>query len=98
MIQQNACKNAQTYVSEHQFDWIDYLPFVTMAYRSVERQTTECTPNYLMFGREVQTPLDVMFEMPASEKSILANRWACDLKLKMEAAHIIVRKNTSEVM
>ena len=66
----------KTYVNDHQSDWDEYLPYVTMAYRSVEHETTGCSPNYLMLGRKVQTPLDIMYEMPAGVKSTPANQWA----------------------
>lgn len=88
----------KTYVNDHQSDWDEYLPYVTMAYRSVEHETTGCSPNYLMLGREVQTPLDIMYEMPARIKSTPANQWAWELKEKMEVAHRIVRENISEAM
>ena len=88
----------KTYVNDHQSDWDEYLPYVTMAYRSVEHETTGCSSNYLMLGGEVQTPLDIMYEMPASVKSIPANQWAWELKEKMEVAHRIVRENISEAM
>lgn len=88
----------KTYVDEHQTDWDEYLPYVTMAYRSVEHETTGYSPNYLMFGREVQTPLDIMYEMPTSVKSIPENRWAWELKEKMETAHRLVRENIGGAM
>ena len=91
-------RTLKTYVNEHHSDWDDYLPFVTMAYTSVEHETTGCSPNYLMLEREVHTPLDNMYEIPASVKSIPANRWAWELKVKMEAAHRIVRENISGAM
>lgn len=51
----------RSYVNGHHSDWDDHLPFVMMAYRSVEHETTGCSPNYLMLGREVSTPLDLMY-------------------------------------
>lgn len=83
----------KTYINEHQSDWDDYLPYVTMAYRSVKYETTGCSPNSFMLGREVQTHLDIMYEMLASIKSIPAIRWASESKEKMEAAHRIARGN-----
>jgi len=52
------------YVQENQRDWDAHLPYVMMAYRSSEHETTGMSPNMLMFGHEVSTPLDLMFEMP----------------------------------
>ena len=65
-----------------------------MAYRSAEHETTSFTPNELMIGREVSTPLDLMYGMPNSVKVIPSNEWAWELKERLEEAHKLVRKNT----
>ena len=88
----------RTLVDENQTNWDELLPFVLMAYRSVEQETTGCSPNYLMFGREVATPLEVMYRMPNLARNIPPNQWAWDLKEKLEAAHSLVRQHTSEAM
>lgn len=56
------------------------LPYVMMAYRSAENETTGFTPNYLMLCREVSTPLDIMYEIPAHVKTPSRNQWVWDLK------------------
>ncbi|CAG2221977.1 unnamed protein product [Mytilus edulis] len=38
-------------VQEHQRDWDKYIPFVMMAYRASEHDTTGQTPNRLMFDK-----------------------------------------------
>ena len=86
----------RTLVDENQRNWDDLLPFVLMAYRSVEQETTGFSPNYLMLGREVSTPLDLAYEMPAAAKSIPQNRWAWVLKENMETAHSLVREHIAE--
>jgi hypothetical protein len=45
-------------------DWDTHLPYLMMAYLSAEHETTGCTPNALMLGREVATPLNIMYQMP----------------------------------
>ena len=37
-------------VSSNHKDWDEHLPYVMMAYRSTEHETTGMTPNMLMFG------------------------------------------------
>ena len=32
-----------------------------MAYRATVQESTRCTPNLLMFGREVKLPVDIMY-------------------------------------
>ena len=51
----------RAYVNANRDDWDDALPFVMMAYRSTEHESTGCSPNLLMYGREVETPLDVQY-------------------------------------
>ncbi|KAK3106230.1 hypothetical protein FSP39_015710 [Pinctada imbricata] len=88
----------RTLVDENQSNWDDLLPYVLMAYRSVEQETTGSSPNYLMMGREVATPLDLMYEMPASVKPIPPNQWAWELKERVETAHSFVRQHSSGAM
>ena len=35
-------------------DWDHHLPYVMMAYRATIQESTKCTPNLLMFGRETR--------------------------------------------
>ena len=44
------------YCKDDQTDWDIHLPFVLMAYRASEQETTGATPNSLTFGREVNLP------------------------------------------
>ena len=86
------------YVSTNQKDWDDQLPYVTMAYRSSEHETTGLSPNMLMFGREVSTPLDLMFELPNLSKPIPNNQWVWELRDRIETAHTLVRQYTQQAM
>ncbi|CAG2241485.1 unnamed protein product [Mytilus edulis] len=80
-----------SFVEQNQRDWDEYIPFVMMAYRASEHETTGQTPNSLMLGRELSTPLDIMYEMPPSVKDIPAHKWAWELKEKLEHSHSFVR-------
>ena len=62
-----------------------------MAYRASEHETTGFSPNILMLGRETATPLDLIYKMPSSIRSIPANIWVWELKERLEAAHALVR-------
>ena len=50
--------------SRHQRDWDRHLPLVLWAYRSAVQESTGCTPAALMFGRELWTPVDIVFGAP----------------------------------
>ena len=55
-----------SFVNDHQNDWDDHLPYVLMGYRASVHESTKCSPNLLMFGREVQFPLDMSVGYPPS--------------------------------
>ncbi|KAK3083081.1 hypothetical protein FSP39_013432 [Pinctada imbricata] len=80
----------KTLVDDNQRNWDILLPYVIMAYRSVEHESTGCSPNYLMLGREVATPLDIAYEMPTSLKKTPSNQWAWELKERLETANNLV--------
>jgi transposase InsO family protein len=86
------------FVKEHQNDWDEHLPYISMAYRAAEHETTRITPNYMMLVREVTTPLDIQYCMPRSIAHILQNRWAWILKDRMEETHKHVRENVKGAM
>jgi len=48
------------FVNDYRNDWEDHLPFVLMAYRAAVQESTGCSPNLLMLGREVLAPIDLM--------------------------------------
>ena len=56
------------FVNENRSNWDDHIPFLLMAYRSSQQQSTQCTPNLLMLGREVRLPLRVIVGMPTGEQ------------------------------
>ena len=86
------------YVNEHHTNWDDQIPYVLMAYRSSEHETTGMTPNKLMLGREVCTPLDLIFDMPRTEKQVPTNQWVWELQERMVDAHEMVRQNIGTAM
>ncbi|PIK55613.1 hypothetical protein BSL78_07465 [Apostichopus japonicus] len=56
-------------VSENQRDWDEWLPHVTMAYRSSVHETTGETPSVMMLGREMNLPVDLLVPPPHVEIS-----------------------------
>ncbi|CAG2213721.1 unnamed protein product [Mytilus edulis] len=86
------------YVNEYHSNWDVLLPYVMMAYRSSQHETTGYTPNRLMLGREVSTPLDLIYKLPSQVKAIPQNQWAWELQEHMEEAHQIVQRHVSGQM
>ena len=52
------------FVNDNRNDWDDHLPYLTMAYRSSQHESTGCSPNLLMLGKEVPMPLDILVGQP----------------------------------
>ncbi|GBM53839.1 Retrovirus-related Pol polyprotein from transposon 297 [Araneus ventricosus] len=48
------------YVDVEQRNWDTILPFVTFAYNSAKQDTTGFSPFFLVHGRDIETPLDVI--------------------------------------
>jgi hypothetical protein len=86
------------YVQENQRDWNKHLPYVMMAYRASEHETTGFSPNMLMLGRETSIPLDLINGMSSSIKQIPSNIWIVELKERLEVAHSMVRKHSKIVI
>ena len=88
------CEMLSAYVQENHRDWDQHLPFVMMAYRAAEHETTGLSPNMLMLGRETATPLDLIYDMPSSIKSTPSSQWVWELQDRLESAHRFVREYT----
>ncbi|MEW8545935.1 MAG: hypothetical protein AB2693_20630, partial [Candidatus Thiodiazotropha sp.] len=57
-------KMLSIFCAENKRDWDDYLPYLMFAYRSSVHSSTRHTPNYLMYGQEVNCPIDLMYGPP----------------------------------
>ena len=91
-------KMISMFVDENHRNWDEQIPYVMMAYRATEHETTGMSPNMLMLGRETATPLDIVFEMPPAIKPIPTSKWVWELKERLETAHRFVRQYTGESM
>ncbi|GFN73644.1 Pol polyprotein [Plakobranchus ocellatus] len=52
------------YLQERQDRWDECVPLIAAALRTSVNRNTGFTPNRLMLGREVTTPLELMFPLP----------------------------------
>ena len=80
------------YVNDHKTDWDDHLPYMTMAYRATPHESTGCTPNLLMFGREVTAPVQIMAGLPrASGDVVCTAKYALKLREHLGEAYHYAR-------
>ena len=49
---------------ERKDDWDQHLPLLLCAYRATVNESTGCSPNLLMLGRETTMPIDLMYPSP----------------------------------
>ena len=82
------------FVQENQRNWDRLLPLLAMAYRSAIHESTGCTPNELMFGRDVRLPVDLMFgspPVPVTPPDSTAFAW--QLREQVSKIHQLARDN-----
>ena len=81
------------FVAENQNDWDEHLPYVLMAYRSSQHESTKFTPNMLMLGREVALPLDVVVGSPEERSETTgAPDYVDRLRARRTRAHEFARR------
>ena len=75
-------------------DWDLLLPHLSRAVRSVQHSVTGETANYMMFGRELSLPEDLLAEpnLPLSS----CEDYVADLVDRLQAAHDFVRTRQAE--
>ena len=80
-------------VDENQRDWDLMLPYVMAAYRSSRHEATQYTPNYLMLGREVYAPVDIVYSCPQNPASSNYDGYAEELEERLNRAYSFVRNH-----
>jgi hypothetical protein len=84
------------FTEENQKDWDCYVPLMTMAYRATPQETTKISPNKLMFGREIDLPVDIMFGKPEEIRYHLPEEYVSNKIEQMEMAFEYVRNNLAK--
>ena len=80
-----------TAAREKPFDWESQLRRLCLAYNSSVHPTTGETPFFLMFGRQVRLPVDVMYGSPTPQPSTVP-QYVTDLRSSLEIAYQRVRE------
>lgn len=86
------------YLQDNQRSWDEMIPYVLMAYRSAEHETSGMTPNMFMLWREDSTSLDLLYELPSGIRAVRDREWVWELREKLESAHAFVRTYTGKAI
>ena len=81
------------YVSRHQQDWDEYIPFLLFAYNTSVNPTTKHTPFYLTYGRDPILPIDIALLTNSQRPRYNINKYAIMLATRLTEAANIVHKN-----
>ncbi|KAK7093130.1 hypothetical protein V1264_008778 [Littorina saxatilis] len=83
------------YVNEQRDDWSDHLDLIMLAYRATVHQSTQCTPNLVMFGREINLPLTVeLGTFPVSDAPLCPVEYVEWVKNTLEKVFCFVREQS----
>jgi RNase H-like domain found in reverse transcriptase/Integrase zinc binding domain/Integrase core domain len=84
-------------ISENQKDWDVWLPYVMAAYRSSQNEVTSYSPNYLMLGREVRAPVDIVLGTGYDQHmETTYDDFVEKLKSRLQTAYDIVRRQLGQ--
>jgi len=73
-------------VDKNPYDWDEHIPFITVAYRSSPHASTGCSPNQMVYGREITLPVDLMYGLPPDNEIICANEYVQWVKTELRKA------------
>ena len=74
-------------------EWDKNLPLLTLAYRSTVHEVTGFTPNFVMTGREITLPLDVMMGTLNQDDRVTAPEYVSRLQTRLQTCFEEVRQS-----
>ena len=80
-----------TVVKDHKMDWDQCIRRVCLAYNSSVHASTGYSPFYLMYGRQVNLPVDLMYGSTPHEACTLGD-YAYTLRNNLIEAYVLARK------
>ena len=79
------------YVSDNQLDWCTHLPLLMLAYRSSIHESTGVTPCAMMFGRQINLPIDLVMGRPVDNTRTQTVNYVYELENKLTEIHDYAR-------
>ncbi|CAC5374833.1 unnamed protein product [Mytilus coruscus] len=85
-------KMLRSFINNNKTNWDQFVWLLLAAYRSTPHPATGFTPNFLMFGREVNLPNHILFPLPKHE-SLSVGEYASNLHNRMEEVFKTARES-----
>ena len=83
----------RSYLESRLHDWDSCIPLLTCAYRSTSYPSTGFSPNFLMFGREVNAPVDLLFPRPQTAMAADVPLYVQDLLDRLQECYELARES-----
>ena len=77
--------------------WDEELPLLMLAYRSIVQESTQFTPYRLMFGREVQLPIELVFGRRPTPGGTHGD-YVAHLQERLEAVYGVVHEHLCQAV
>ena len=91
-------KIIKVYLKGEETNWDKHLGCLAGAYHAGIHDSTELTPNLMMLGREIDTPLAVMFGTHHHESYSSVGAYVAKLKERVQHAHDVAREHLGAAM
>uniref|UniRef100_A0A5S6QQ76 Reverse transcriptase n=1 Tax=Trichuris muris TaxID=70415 RepID=A0A5S6QQ76_TRIMR len=73
--------------------WDDMLPWATFVYNTSNHETTGISPFLALFGREARLPIDLQYDLPATDNAESLTTYVQELRKNLENVHAAVRQH-----
>ena len=90
-------------MNEHQDNWDEYVPFAIAAYNNSIHESTGFTPNTLVFGGELNNPIDIVLGQVIADADDVArqsfnspNEYVSTIQDRMKTCHEVVRNQLKQ--
>lgn len=81
-----------TTTRENPLTWDQRIPLLTMAYRGTPHESTGFSPNFMVYGRELFLPVDVMIGQPGNSEVKDELEYVRGLRERLEDAYDLARE------
>ena len=74
-------------IDDFQSNWTQQLPYVTLAFRTSIHASTGYTPQFLVFGEEINLPIDIQYLLPEQPNKTDVHQFVQQKRVDMQGGH-----------